>query len=245
MAIVKLKAGTQAVIDSIPSAILTAVTPFIANPSLQLPILAIIGIYGYSVSYRQGRFNILMQNIIDNPKVFSKRVLESEQFKDGLIRFIDDYFKLRSDEKLQYARNIFKDFAVDANKLFYPLERYNDTLLKISDAGIKLLGFIETKVPGIKEEYLTSKMRQNGNSFDGENVKNMRKAYVDNESLSTFIEVHIDSQVRERMQNHKNSGTSLAKKAKLKKHLQGDFNLVIGELEHLGLVKSFSYQTTG
>lgn len=239
-------AGAKAALDSIAPALLNVISPHIAaNPALGSSLGLVVATLGAVVIYRQERFNQLVQHILDNPEVYTRKILQSKDFKDGLVVHFDSYFKLRGEERPRISQVIFYDFATSNNMPLYPLERYDDTLAKISDAGIRFLGFIETKIPSIKEDYLASKMRQNSNSFDEENVKNMRKAYIENEPLSTFVGVHIDNEVRKEMQKHKNSEAPLAIESEIKKALQSEFNLVIGELEQLGLVKSFSYQTMG
>lgn len=238
-------AGARATLDNIAPALFSVVSPFIAeNPALGSSLGLVVATLGAVVMYRQERFNHFVQHIIDNPDVYTQEILQSEDFQDGLVAHFDSYFRLRGEKKLQIAHQIFYDFAKSDNMPVYPLERYDDTLAKISDAGIRLLGFIETEVPNIIEDYLASKMRQNGNSFDEDNIKKMRKAYIDKEPLSKFIEVHIDKEVHLQMQKHKNSKTPLAVESEIKQAMQAEFNLVIGELEQLGLVRTFTHLKT-
>lgn len=243
----KLSAVTQSAVDSLPQAIASVIVPIIApNPLLAAPILAIVGIYGWSVVYRQERFNQLMQSIADNPKAFTEKVIASREFQDALVVFIDDYFKIRDDTKLLYARNIFYDFASSSKKPFYPLERYNDTLLKISDASIRFLGFIDSDIPEIKEEYLFSRMRQNGNSLDEENIANMRKAYIDNEPLSKFVNLWIEAEVTEEAKVTPGyESAPLMVEDPIRKRINSNIALAVGELEQLGLLRRFTFQTQG
>lgn len=230
--------------DSIAPALFNVISPYItANPALSSSLGLVTATLGAVVIYRQERFNQFVQHILDNPEVYTQEILQSKDFQDGLVVHFDSYFKLRGEERLRIAREIFYDFATSDNLPLYPLERYDDTLAKISDAGIRFLGFIETKIPDIKEQYLISKMHQNSHPFDEANVKNMRKVYIDNEPLSTFVEVYIDNEVNKQMQKHKNSEVPLEIESKIKGDIQDKLNLVIGELEQLGLVRSFSGQS--
>ena len=243
----KTNAITQSAIDSLPQALASIIIPFITtSPSLAAPLLAIVGIYGWSVVYRQERFNRLIRPIIEDPDVFTKDILESTSFQDGLITFVDGYFKLRDDSRVEYARAIFYDFATCSDKPFYPLERYNDTLLKLSDASIRFLGFVESEIPTIKEEYLISRMKQNGNSFDEENKENMRKAYIENEPLSKFVGMWIEAQVvKETKATPSDKTAPLRIEDPVRKRLKESIGLTVSELEQLGLIRNFSFQTQG
>ena len=243
----KLSPAIQSAVDSLPQTIATILIPFITiNPALAAPLLAIVGIYGWSVVYRQERFNQLIQSVVDRPGVFGKNTIDSTEFQDGLIAFIDGYFKLRDDNRLNYARAIFHDFTVSDNKPLYPLERYNDTLLKLSDASIRFLGSIESEVPSIKEEYFNSRMRQNGNSFDEQNTINMRKAYIDNEPLSKFVDLWIEAEVTMEAKNTPGYDTApLNVEDPIRKRIKENVGLAVSELEQLGLARSFTYQTQG
>ena len=91
-----------------------------------------------------------------------------------------------------------------------------------------------------------SKMRQNSNSLTEENIANMRKAYVENEPLSKFVDIHIEKEVDKLMRSAKEPVEQpLILKEKFRKSIASDIGLVISEMEQLGLVRSFSYQTPG
>ena len=243
----KLSPAIQSAVDSLPQTIAAILIPFITvNPALGAPLIAIVGIYGWSVVYRQERLNQLMQSVVDEPDIFTKNTIASSELQDGLITFIDGYFKLRDDSRLAYARAIFRDFAASDNKPLYPLERYNDTLMKLSDASIRFLGFIEFEIPTIKEEYLNSRMRQNSNSFDEQNIINMRKAYIDNEPLSKFVDLWIETEVEKEAKKTPGYGTTLLNvEDPIRKRIKENIGLAVSELEQLGLVRSFSFQTQG
>jgi hypothetical protein len=233
--------------DSLPPAIASVIIPMItASPILAAPLLCVVGLYGWSVVYRQERFNEFIQDIIDNPSIFSEHFLSTVEFRDALIVFLDDYFKIRDEQKLKQAHNIFRNFASDNNKPLYPLERYSDTLLKISDAGIRYLGFINDEIPKIKEAYLDQKMHENNNPRDEESRAEFRKIYIENEPLSTFVDQSIEDRVKkEALRSPKHRTTPLEVESSIRESLKNDLNLVISELEQLGILKQFSYQTQG
>lgn len=241
----KSSALIQSAKDSLPPALAGIIMPIItSNPVLAAPMLAVVGLYGWSVVYRQERFNGLMQSIVDNPSLFTEELMTSVDFQDGLVTFVDDYFKLRDDDKLIHARNIFHDFASSSNKPLYPLERYNDTLLKISDASIKFLGFVESEIPDIKEKHLADSIRQNNNDKSNIPKENFRKIYVDSKPLSTFVDLWIETKVKKSAKDLSNYHTApLDAEGAARDKINTDIGLTLGELEQLGLLKHFSYST--
>lgn len=243
----RINAAKSAAKDSIAPAVYSVVSPFItSNPILLGSLGLVAATFGAVVIYRQERLNQMVTDILDQPDIYTETILQSSDFQDGLIVHLDTYFKLRGSEKLKIAQNIFHDFASSKSMPVYPLERYDDTLTKISDAGIRFLGFLETTIPEIKEAYLFSKMRQKGNSLTEKNIANMRKAYVENEPLSKFVDIHIEKEADKKMRSAKEPNEQpIILEEKFRKSIASDIGLVISELEQLGLVRSFSHQTPG
>lgn len=241
------KAAYAAARDTLPVALNGIITPFIAtNPVLAASLGLAATALGGVIIYRQERFNSTIRGIMDNPSVFTDKVLKSQDFQDGLVVHLDAIFKLRGEKKLDYAQRIFFDFAKSDSIPTYPLERYDDTLSKLSAAGIRFLGFIDTEIPRIKEEYLFSRMRQNGNALDEKNIVNMRKAYIDNEPLSKFVNLWIEAEMTKEAKKIPDYEIApLRIEDPVRKRIKENVGLVVSELEQLGLVRSFSFQTQG
>jgi hypothetical protein len=117
---------------------------------------------GAVIKYKQEVLNQFTQYLIDNPDVFTNEVVNSKAFQDGLVVFINSYFKLRSETKLELARKIFYDFGRSKEMPIYPLERYDDTLEKISESGLRFLGFISNEIPKITSNYIMNKWHHMG-----------------------------------------------------------------------------------
>lgn len=224
--------------EGLPSVVFSVISPLIAaNPALSVALATAGSMYGAVLLYKQNSFNKQIKVILDNPEVFSEELVSSRVFTDGLIVHLDNYFKIRGDLKLEKARNIFFDFAVSNNKAAYPLERYDDVLLKISDAGIRFLGFIENKLPLLKEECMKKRATQNGADLSDEKVqKQYQKGYVDNKPLSYFIDnVYINDYVRQKINSK--SENYLFEEDSLRTKLLQEVYLVVNELAQLGLLE--------
>lgn len=207
-------------------------------PAGAVALNVLLASVGTVIKYKQEVLNQFTQFLMDNPDVYTDEVVNSKAFQDGLVVFINSYFKLRSDEKLEYARRVFHDFGKSKEMPIYPLERYDDTLEKISESGIRFLGFVSEKVPDISAEYVASRMRRNSNvATDEESMERFRQNYVGNKPLSFFINEYIKKLADEYAREH----SSLYAKAFGEKtdELQGQYWTIVSELEQLGLINTY------
>lgn len=104
------------------------------------------GLYGNAMKLRKERVLEWAQSIMDNPAIFNEQVVNSKEFQDGFVVALEDYIKLRDYLKRRVALKAFMEFAAASEKVEFPLERYNDTLRKISPASLKTLAFIKSSV---------------------------------------------------------------------------------------------------
>ncbi|HRN96982.1 MAG TPA: hypothetical protein PLZ58_00825 [Candidatus Saccharibacteria bacterium] len=111
-------------------------------------------LYGNALELRQQRALEWVEAIQNDQSAFNEQVVNSEEFQDGFIAGLEDYIKLRSYLKRRTALKVFKEFASTADKIEFPLERYNDTLKKISPASIRTLAFIKHEILPIMERRL-------------------------------------------------------------------------------------------
>lgn len=103
-------------------------------------------LYGNALELRQQRALEWIEAIQDDQSVFNESVVNSEEFQDGFIVGLEDYIKLRDHLKRRIALKAFKEFANSSDKVEFPLERYNDTLKKISPASLRTLAFVKHSV---------------------------------------------------------------------------------------------------
>jgi hypothetical protein len=81
----------------------------------------------------------------------------SKEFQEGVYVQLETYFKLRVKDKKLVAQEIFRSFCGSPNKPDFPLERYNDTLAKISVEGLKYLVFLQKDIFPFRDEAIERK----------------------------------------------------------------------------------------
>lgn len=213
-----------------------------AHPQMAAPLLLLRASFGVLIAYKQEKLNQFTEFLMSNQDVFTNDKLASPEFQDGLVVFISSYFKQRTEEKLQLAQRIFYDFAQSEEMLLYPLERYDDTLEKISQSGIRLLGLIHEKIPDVRMAYVESQMYEHGNTTDEISKEQWVQTYG-NKPLSFFIEGYIKQQAAIRLKEYSGS-EPLTEENKIKDKLRNEISIGIGELEQLGLA-SMGYTEGG
>ncbi len=95
--------------------------------------------YGAGMKLRQQKALEWVEMIRDHPKVFTKKLLEQEEFQDGFVIALEKYLTERNEEKRKYFHNIFLGYSASDEKQLFPLERYIHTLSQISVEDIKVL----------------------------------------------------------------------------------------------------------
>ncbi len=111
-------------------------------------------LYGSALELRQQRALEWVEAIQNDQSTFNKSVVGSEEFQDGFMVALEDYLKLRDYVKRRIALNVFKGFTGHNDKVEFPLERYNDTLRKMSPASLRTLAFIKNEVIPVMEHEL-------------------------------------------------------------------------------------------
>ena len=129
-------------------------------PCWQLAMHEAIGLYGYYMACKQESVNEFVEFLRSHPDVFRKEVVESEEFRNGFVLAFQDYLKLRTKEKRLAAKQIFLDFAKSQEKSEFPIEQFDDTLLKISMHSLQTLAFIKKEVLPLKEKELRDGLKK-------------------------------------------------------------------------------------
>lgn len=194
--------------------------------------------FGVRLAYKQEQLNQFTYYMMNNPDVFTEQVLSSGDFQDGLIVVLEGYFKLRTDEKRRLTENVFLDFATSLEKPDYPLERHMDTLQKISQSGIRMLGLIQSEIPKMTKAYVDQKIKQNNNDRSLKTEEEWTRIYTTNMHLSDFINNLIKDYASEAASGKSEKAEEEARRTIESKKRQG-FGEIISELEQLGLVRSF------
>lgn len=96
-------------------------------------------LFGAGMKLRQQRALEWVEMIRDHPEVFTKELLEQEEFQDGFVIALEKYLTERNEEKRKYFRNIFLGYASLNHKQLFPLEKFIHTLSQMSVEDINVL----------------------------------------------------------------------------------------------------------
>lgn len=199
---------------------------------------------GNALELRQKRVLEFVEAIQNDQATFNESVVSSVEFQDGFVVALTEYIKLRNFLQRRIALKMFKEFALSEDKVEYPLERYHDTLSKLSSSGIKTLAFI-------KEEVLPARIRAVKEDMKGKNYS-VEKPYewwfeltLKREPVSTHFSRWIhdrydpnSQQVKDKYNDGKNIQNKklLGEVYDIKREVDAKMHAPLGELKYLGLV---------
>lgn len=129
----------------------------IASDSLDVIISSIPGLdiawglskalFGAGLKLRQQRALEWVGMVRGNLGIFTKLLLEQEEFQDGFVYALERYLMERNDKKRKYLRNIFLNFARSEDKSDFELEKYNNVLENLVEDDIEVLKYVDVKTP--------------------------------------------------------------------------------------------------
>ena len=150
----KAKAAKDCVVQVAYDSAGAVIDPLLmAAPQLGVPLKVLQVTFGLRLAYKQEEINQFVEHLIDNQHTFTKDLFNQKEFQDGLVIFMDDYFKMRGTEKLRIARDIFTDFSKSRNMPLYPIEAYDDTLMRISQEGLRFIGILHSDIIPMKDQF--------------------------------------------------------------------------------------------
>lgn len=97
---------------------------------------------------RQERVLEWVEMVQDNPSIFTKQILSTEEFQDGFVYSLEKYLVERSERKRKIARNIFLGFTKAQDKADFPLEKFTHTLSQLSEVDITVLRDVKVDEQG-------------------------------------------------------------------------------------------------
>lgn len=105
-------------------------------------------LYGAGMKLRQQRALEWVELIKNNPGVFTKKLLEQQEFQDGFVYALEKYLIERNEEKRRIFRKIFLGFANAENKAKFPLEKFIHTLSQLTELDVAVLGDVKSDEQG-------------------------------------------------------------------------------------------------
>lgn len=211
-------------------------------------------LYGNALELRQQRALEWVEAISNDPTAFNTKLLNSDEFQDGFVVALEDYIKIRNHLKRRVALKMFREFAAADNKVEFQLERFNDTLLKISTASIQTLAFIKETILPLREQAIRVKLAtdnmgikapsdppDNGKPFDWWYEQKLKI-----EPISTHFDKWITDRYSpnsEKLKKEHNKGKDitdhklLSELFDIEREARERMLAPLGELEYLGLIR--------
>jgi hypothetical protein len=129
----------------------------------------------------------------NNQALFTKQILNNSDFKDVFILTIEKYIRLRYEKKRKIMQNIFLDFIriTDEEKKVFQVERFYDTLDKISLEAIEYLKFV---IEILQEKVINDIKKANSDNKYLDNDLGCLKycANRNGKFVTTYLTQHID-----------------------------------------------------
>ena len=110
-----------------------------AIPALNIAWGLSKALYGAGLKLREKRAFEWVEMIRDNPNIFTKEILETEEFQDKFVYSIEHYIKERSEEKRKIFRKVFLGNVNSSEDIKFPIEKFINTLALLSIGEIKIM----------------------------------------------------------------------------------------------------------
>lgn len=102
-------------------------------------------LFGSGMRFRQKRALEWVEMVRDNPDIFSKTIVESEEFQDGFVFALEQFLRERNEKKRTILKNVFLGFAEADDKENFPLEKFTHTTSQLSLEDIATLKDVNLK----------------------------------------------------------------------------------------------------
>lgn len=178
-----LKEAAVTIMDNLVVAIDTSLNKGV--PLLGIAYGLSKGLYGANIKLRQSRALEFVEMIRYNPDIFTKELLETEEFQDGFVYTFQRYLSERAEKKRQTIKNIFCGFSQEKNKPNFKLERLLYTLEQLSIEDIEvakifsdgtITKWVKDNYPEMTNEDVTNRAKESFNiSVLGTNILSKMK----------------------------------------------------------------------
>lgn len=124
---------------------------FDVQPYWGLVFYNAISIIGLQMSLNKNDMEEIVTFIQDNPNVFSKEIVTSDEFKRAFVGYLETYLKLRLTKKKKILNKILVGYSIAENPSEFYLESFEACLLRISPTTLDYLVFLKSVILPIKD----------------------------------------------------------------------------------------------
>ena len=96
-------------------------------------------LFSAGLKLRQQKALEWVEMVRDNPKIFTRGLLEQEEFQDGFVYALERYIREKNENKREIMKNIFLGFTKSNKKEDFEIERMYHVLNILNDADLRLL----------------------------------------------------------------------------------------------------------
>lgn len=149
-------------------------------------------LHGAGLELRKQRALEWVEMVRDNPDIFYKDFLESEDFQDAFVYSFEKYISERNNKKRELIKKIFLGYSDSKDRENFELERMINTLSIISFSGIKLLEILkkvsDLSIKNAKQlsdsllEYLIKDSNDNPDKYKTSPGSNVREIWAEAET---------------------------------------------------------------
>jgi len=213
-----------------------------AAPFLQFTLCS----FGALLAYKQEELNDFTEWLMANKDRLAID-FDSSEFQKGVFIQMDTYFNLRLRDKRLVAQNIFRSYCGAPDMPNFPLERYNDTLVKISKEGLRYLVFLQQEVIPLRDEAIEKKYA--GGNYPlppvGESKDWWMERLKKTESISDYITHWLDNVYPQTVDVSQIDDGKEEYRHKQVEKKRNDLSELSLEMEQLGLMRSYSGSSIG
>jgi hypothetical protein len=99
-------------------------------------------LFGRGLALRQKKALEWVEMVRDNPLIYTRQLLETEEFQDSFVTSLEGYIKERDGDKRSVLRAIFLDYSTFPEPTSYPLERLNEITKQLTIFDAKNFSYL-------------------------------------------------------------------------------------------------------
>lgn len=207
-------------------------------PQLGLPLSILVAELNFKLLYHQEELNEFVEYLMENLDPNEPHInFDSEEFTQALTIAVEQFFRLRLEEKKKIAQRIFLECVKAPDLPQFPLERLNTTLQQISREGLQYLVFIDQEIMPLREATIECKVMDNPRpASPSESQEERRTRYESIEPISPYIEEWLKKYDPPELANE--TQAIAEKRESLRQIKRDDLAENAIEMEQLGLMRS-------